>query len=158
MAVLVPSRMYTVSALITNPGAVSNLVIMASATRPIAVVRVGIEAAQAALPTAGGARLRLVRKTGAPTVTSIAATTFVNHDPSDADAACTAGHTATANDANDGDFMERGWRSDVGFDWAPTPEEYILIPAGTSNGFAIKTTIAPPAGVYSFSVTFHEIA
>lgn len=158
MAVLVPSRMYTVPALITNPGAVTNVVLMASATRPLAVVRVTIEAAAAALPSVAGARVRLVRKTSAPTVTAIAASTFINHDPSDADAAFTAGHTATAADTGDGDFIERGWRSDVGFDWAPTPEEYILIPAGVTNGFAVKHAVAPPAGTYAFAITVHEIA
>lgn len=156
MAVTVPSRSFTVDALITNPGAVTNLWFMASATRPLVVIRANIEPAQSAIPTAGGARVRLIRKTTAPTGTAIAASANLNHDPGDADALFTIGHTATA-EGTDGDFLERGWRSDVGFEWAPTPEEYIVVPAGTSNGFGIKHMTAPPAGVYAFTVTLHEI-
>jgi hypothetical protein len=73
MAVLVPARMYTVSQVITNPGAVTNLNLQAHATKPFVVVRVKIELAQATIPTAANCRVRLVRKTAAPTVTSIAA-------------------------------------------------------------------------------------
>lgn len=156
MAVLVPARMYTVSQVITNPGAVTNLNLQAAATKPFIVVRCLIELAQATIPTSANARIRLVRKTAAPTVTSIAASTFLNHDPTDADAALTAGHTASA-EGTDGDFVERGWRSDIGFDWNPTPEEYIMIPAGTANGFGLKSNVAPPAGNYAFTITVHEI-
>jgi hypothetical protein len=156
VAVLVPSRMYSVSQVITNPGAVTNLNIQANATKPFVVVRVLIELAQATIPTSANARVRLVRKTAAPTVTSINVNTFLNHDPTDGDAGVTAGHTASA-EGTDGDFVERGWRSDIGFDWAPTPEEYIVIPAGTANGFGVKHNVAPPAGNYAFTITFHEI-
>ena len=156
MAILVPARMYTVAAVITNPGAVTNLNIQAFATRPFAVVRVKIDLAQATIPTSANARVRLVRKTAAPTVTSIAASTFVNHDPTDADSTVTAGHTATV-EGTDGDFWEEGWNSSFGYYFAPTPEEYIVIPAGTANGFGIKHNVAPPAGNYSFRITFHEI-
>jgi hypothetical protein len=156
MAVLVPARMYTVSQVITNPGAVTNLNLQAHATKPFAVVRVLIELSQATIPTAANCRVRLVRKTAAPTVTSIAASTFLNHDPSDSDAGLTAGHTASA-EGTDGDFIERGWCSSFGFDFSPTPEEYIVVPAGTANGFGIKSNVAPPAGNYSFAITFHEI-
>jgi len=156
MAVLVPARMYTVSQVITNPGAVTNLNLQANATKPFVVVRVLIELAQATIPTSANCRVRLVRKTAAPTVTSIAASTFLNHDPSDNDSGATAGHTATA-EGTDGDFIERGWNSSFGFDWAPTPEEYIMIPAGTANGFGVKSNVAPPSGNYSFAITFHEI-
>jgi len=156
MAVLVPARMYTVSQVITNPGAVTNLNLQAHATKPFVVVRCLIELAQATIPTSANARLRLVCKTAAPTVTSIAASTFLNHNPTDSDAGLTAGHTASA-EGTDGDFIERGWRSDIGFDWAPTPEEYIVVPAGTANGFGLKSNVAPPAGDYAFTITFHEI-
>lgn len=156
MAVLVPARMYTVSQVITNPGAVTNLNLQANATKPLVVVRCLIELAQATIPTSANARIRLVRKTVAPTVTSIAASTFFNHDPTDSDAGFTAGHTASA-EGTDGDFVERGWRSDIGFDWAPTPEEYIVVPAGTANGFGLKSNVAPPAGNYAFTITVHEI-
>lgn len=156
MAVLVPARMYTVSVVITNPGAVTNLNLQANATKPFAVVRVLIELAQATIPTSANARVRLVRKTAAPTVTSIAASTFLNHDPTDADSGTTAGHTATV-EGTDGDFIERGWNSSFGFDFAPTPEEYIVVPAGTANGFGVKSNVAPPAGNYSFVITYHEI-
>jgi hypothetical protein len=156
VAVLVPARMYTVSTVITNPGAVTNINIQANATKPFAVVRVKIDLAQATIPTTANARVRLVRKTAAPTVTSIAASTFVNHDPTDADSGATAGHTATV-EGTDGDFIECGWNSSFGFDWAPTPEEYIVVPAGTANGFGVKSNVAPPAGAYAFAITFHEI-
>ena len=156
MAVLVVSQPYTISQVITNPGAVTNLNIQAAATKPFVVVRVKIALAQATIPTSANARVRLVRKTAAPTVTSIAASTFINSNPSDPDASFTAGHTATA-EGTDGDFLEDGWRSDIGFDWAPTPEEYIVIPAGTSNGFGVKHNVAPPAGNYAFTIVAHEI-
>lgn len=156
MAILVPARMYTVSTVITNPGAVTNLDIQANATKPFAIVRVLIELAQATIPTSANCRVRLARKTAAPTVTSIATSTFINHDPTDADSGVTAGHTATV-EGTDGDFIERGWNSSFGFDFAPTPEEYIVVPAGTANGFAVKHNVAPPAGNYAFSITFHEI-
>lgn len=156
MAVLVPARMYTVSVVITNPGAVTNLNIQANATKPIVAVRAQIELAQATIPTSANARVRLVRKTAAPTVTSIAASTFLNHDPTDSDSGATAGHTASG-EGTDGDFIERGWNSSFGFDWNPTPEEYIVVPAGTANGFGLKSNVAPPAGNYAFTITFHEI-
>jgi hypothetical protein len=156
VSVLVPARMYSVSQVITNPGAVTNLNLQAAATKPFVVVRVLVELAQATIPTGANARVRLVRKTAAPTVTSIAASTFLNHDPTDSDAALTAGHTASA-EGTDGDFVERGWYSSQGFDWAPTPEEYIVIPAGTANGFGVKHNVAPPAGNYAFTITVHEI-
>jgi hypothetical protein len=125
--------MYSVSQVITNPGAVTNLNLQAHATKPFVVVRVIIELAQATIPPG-----------------------FLNHDPSDADAGFTAGHTATA-EGTDGDFIERGWYSSQGLDVAPTPEEYIMIPAGTANGFGVKHNVAPPAGNYAFTVTVHEI-
>lgn len=159
MGVVTMSRPYTVSTVITNPGLVSNLVIMASATRPVNVIRAQIGLAQATIPSPVNCRVQLVRKTTAPTMTAIAATTFLNHDPSDADSTVTAGHTATAEGA-DGDAINFGWGASTGWlwDWNPTPEEYIVIPAGTANGLAIKhVTAAPPAGVYSFSMTVHEI-
>lgn len=160
MAVLVPARMYTVSQVITNPGAVTNLNLQAHATKPFVLVRVMIELAQATIPSAAHARVRLVRKTAAPTfgATTIAASTFLNHDPTDSDAGLTAAHTATA-EGTDGDFVERGWGANTGwvFDWAPTPEEYIVVPAGVANGFGIKHNVAPPAGAYAFTITFHEI-
>jgi len=156
VAVLVPARMYSVSTVITNPGAVTNLNLQANATKPFVVVRATIELAQATVPTGANCRVRLVRKTAAPTATAIAASTFLNHDPTDSDAGFTAGHTATA-EGTDGDFIERGWYSSQGFDWAPTPEEYIVIPAGTANGFGLKHNVAPPAGNYAFTITVHEI-
>jgi hypothetical protein len=159
MAVLVHSQAYTVPLVITNPGAVSNLGIQASATKPLIVVRAQISLAQATIPAAANARIRLIEKTAAPTWTAaVAATTFKRHNPSDADASFTAGHTATA-EGTEGDFIEYGWGSATGwtFDWAPTPEEYILIQAGTGNGLAMKSNVAPPAGNYAFSFTVHEI-
>lgn len=158
MAVMVPARMYTVPAVITNPGAVTNLNIQASSTKPIAIVRVTISLAQATIPTAANARVDLCRFTAAPAVTSIAASTFLNHDPTDADAAFTAGHTASVAGTVT-DSISYGWGSSTGwlFDWGPTPEEYILIPAGTANGFGVRHTTAPPAGVYAFTITAHEI-
>src|SRR5215218_7930171 len=158
MAVLVHSQAYTVSTVITNPGAVTNLVVHASATKPLVVVRAKITLAQATIPTAANARIRLVEKTAAGTYTAVAATTFKRHNPSDADASFTAGHTASA-EGTDGDFIEEGWGSSTGwmFDWAPTPEEYILIQAGTGNGLALKSNVAAPAGNYAFSFTVHEL-
>lgn len=156
MAVLVPARMYTVTVVVTNPGAVTNLNIQANATKPFAVVRCKIDPAQTSLVTDAGARIRLVRKTAAPTVTAIAASTFLNHDPTDADSGATAGHTATA-EGTDGDFIEEGWNARFGYDFAPTPEEYIVVPAGVANGFGMKSNVAPPAGAYTFKITYHEI-
>jgi hypothetical protein len=157
MAVLTPSRQYTASTVITNPGAVTNFVVHASATNPLLVVRAQISLAQATIPTAANARIRLIRKTVAGTYTSVAASTFMNHS-NDSDAAFTAGHTATA-EGTDGDFIEYGWGSSTGwtFDWAPTPEEYIVVAAGTANGLALKSNVAPPAGNYAFSFTVHQI-
>lgn len=157
MAVLVPSRPYTVPIVITNPGAVTNLVVHASATNPLVVVRAQIQLAQATIPSAANARVRLIRKTAAGTYTSVAATTFVNHN-NDSDASFTAGHTASG-EGTDGDFIEYGWGSSTGwtFDWAPTPEEYIVVPAGTGNGLALKSNVAAPAGNYAFSMTVHQL-
>lgn len=156
MAATVYGRHYTVSQVITNPGAVTNLVVHAAATKPLVVVKASIELAQATLPTDANARVRLVRKTAAGTYTAIAATTFLNHDPSDTDAAFTAGHTATA-EGTDGRFIERGWNIRAGFEWLPVPEEYIIIPAGVANGFALKSNVAPPAGAYAFNLLCVEL-
>lgn len=160
MGVFVTSRPFTVSVVITNPGAVTNLNLQAPATRPLVIVRAKVALAQATIPTAANARIRLQQFTAAPTVTSIAASTFMNHDgASSSDSTATAGHTATVA-GTETDFIEEGWGSTTGwlFDWAPTPEEYILVAAGTGNGFGLKHNVAPPAGNYSFSITFHEIA
>jgi hypothetical protein len=158
MAVLVPARMYTISKTITNPGAVSNLVLAAAATKPFICVHAKIALAQATIPASANANVRLIRKTTASTITSIAASTFMNHDPSDSDASLTAGHTATV-EGTDGDFIEDGWGATTGWtwEWTPTPEEYIMVPAAVTNGIAIKHVVAPPAGVYSFDITVHEI-
>jgi hypothetical protein len=87
---------------------------------------------------------------------SVASAGSTSYGPTDADSGATAGHTASA-EGTDGDFIERGWNSSIGFDWAPTPEEYIVVPGGTANGFGLKSNVAPPAGNYSFAITFHEI-
>jgi hypothetical protein len=160
MAILISSRVYTVTAVITNPGAVTNLDLQAPATRPLVVVRAGIELAQATIPTAANARVRIQQFTAAPTVTSIAASTFFNHDGvNSSDSTATAGHTATVA-GTETDFIEFGWGSTTGwtFDWSPTPEEYIVVGAGTANGIGIKHNVAPPAGNYAFRFTFHELA
>lgn len=158
MTVLVHSRAFTVTQVVTNPGAVTNLNIQSAATKPLVVVRATISLAQATVPAAANARVDLCRFTAAPTVTAILASTFVNHDPTDADATFTAGHTASVAGTVT-DSVSYGWGSTTGwlFDWAPTPEEYIVIPAGVANGFGLRHTTAPPAGVYSFTITAHEI-
>jgi len=158
MAVLVPSRAYTVPVVITNPAAVANVVVHPAATKPLVIVRAQIKLAQAAIPSAANARVRLCRITSAATMTAIAATTFVNHDPTVADATFTAGHTVSAG-GTIGDFIEDGWGSTTGwsFDWAPTPEEYWVIPAGVANGFGIAHNVAPPNANYAFSITVHEL-
>jgi len=155
MALSVFSEAYEISVLITNPGAVTNLVLHAAATKSFVVVYASIEPAQAALVTEAGAVIRLVRKTAAGTYTSIAATGFVNLDGTP-DATFTAGHTASG-EGTDGDGSSRGWNSKVGFEWRPTPEEYILVPAGVANGFALKGVTAPPAGIYAFTMRAHEL-
>lgn len=148
---------YTVSVLITNPGAVANLGVQSHATRMMVIIYAAVEPAQAALVTEAGAALQLARRTAAPTTsTAIAATTFMNHDGGGSDAGFTAGHTASAQGTT-GDVVARGWNSKVGFEWRPTPEEYITVPAGTANGFAIIHTVAPPAGVYAFTMTVVEV-
>jgi hypothetical protein len=158
MGVLVHSRPYVIPITITNPGAVTNLVVHAAALKPLVIVRAQIELAQATIPTEANARIKLVRKTAAGTYTSIAASGFTNLDSGDADAGFTAGHTASV-EGTDGDGFERGWGASTGwvFDWNPTPEEYITIPAAVANGFAMKSSVAPPAGVYTFTLTVHEI-
>jgi hypothetical protein len=158
VSVLSPSNPYTVSSVITNPGAVTNLVVHAAATKPLAIVRAKITLAQATIPTAANARVRLGLKTAAGTYTAITQTTFVKGNPSDPTAGFTAGFTATA-EGTDGNFFEEGWGSATGwiYDWNPTPEEYILVPAGVANGFFIKHNVAPPAGNYAFTLVVHEI-
>lgn len=155
MAVLALGGHYTVSVTITNPGAVTNLVVHAAATKPLIVIYAAIEPAQAALVTDAGAVIRLIRKTVAGTYTSIAATGFVNHDAG-ADASFTAGHTASA-EGTETDFVARGWNSRAGYEWRPTPEEYITVPAGVANGLGLKSNVAPPAGIYAFTMTCVEI-
>jgi hypothetical protein len=158
MGIFVPSDIFTITTVITNPGAVTNLVVHASTTKPLAIVRAKITLAQATIPTAANARVRLVQKTAAGTYTAITNTTFVRSNPSSADSSFTAGHTASA-EGTDGDFFEEGWGSATGwiFDWNPTPEEYIMVPTGTANGFGIKHNVAPPAGAYAFTLVVHEI-
>jgi hypothetical protein len=158
MALLVPANVFTVSVKITNPGAVTNLVVHAAATKPLCFIRGGIELAQASVPADAHAALKLIRKTAAGTYTSIAASTWVIHDPGEADPSATAGHTASA-EGTDGDGREHGWGSRTGWMWTwdPTPEEYIVVAAGTGNGLAIKHITAPPAGAYTFWLTAGEI-
>jgi len=156
MAVTSFGSHYTISTLITNPGAVANIGVQSHATRMMLVLYVGIEPAQAALVTEAGCALQLARKTAAPTYTSIAASTFMNHDGGGSDAGFTAGHTASAQGTT-GDVIAYGWNSKVGFEWRPTPEEYITIPAGVANGFAVIHTVAPPAGIYAFRMTVVEV-
>ncbi len=155
--ILCPSAPYTVHIQITNPGAVTNLVVHAHATRPLLIIRARINLVQAALPTAAGARIRLGRKTAAGTYTSVPASGFVNLG-NDADAGFTAGHTASA-EGTDGDVWEEPIGSQTGWsmNWEPTPEGYLLVPAGVANGFMIKSNVALPAGVYAFQIDAHEI-
>jgi hypothetical protein len=158
VSVLAPSQPYTMSTVITNPGAVTNFVIHSAATKPFVVVRAKITLAQATIPTAANARVRYGFKTAAGTYTSVAATTAVKGNPSDSDPSFTTGHTATG-EGTDGDFVEEGWGSATGwiFDWNPTPEEYLMVPAGVANGFFLKHNVAPPAGAYAFTIVAHEI-
>ena len=161
MGVLITSRPYTVSQVITNPGAVTSLHIQAPATKPLVVVRAKISLAQATIPAAANARVRLQQYSAAPTSTAIASTLFYNHDTVSGtlDSTATAGHTVSAG-GTETDFIEEGWGSSTGwlFDWSPTPEEYIVVAAGTGNGFGIKNNVAPPAGNYIYAITFHEVA
>lgn len=155
MAVTVYGEHYAVNVLITNPGAVTNLVVHAAATKPLAVIYASVEPAQAALVTEAGAVIRMVRKSVAGTYTSIAASTFLNLDGL-ADGTFTAGHTASA-EGTETDGISSGWNSKVGWEWRPTPEEYILVPAGVANGLALKSITAPPAGVYAFTMRVVEL-
>ena len=155
MAINIYGAHYSVSQIITNPGAVTNLVVHAAATKPLVVIRAKITPAQAGLVTEAGCVTRLIRKTVAGTYTSIAATGFLNHDGG-ADATFTAGHTATG-EGTETDFISLGWNSRQGLDWFPTPEEYVLIPAGTANGLGLKSNVAPPAGIYDFTMTCVEL-
>jgi hypothetical protein len=157
-SLLISANVVDVPITITNPGAVTNLVVHSAATKPLVIIRARIELAQASVPADAHARVKLVKKTVAGTYTSIAATAFQNRDPNEPDPSFTAGHTASG-EGTDGDGVEYGWGARTGwtFDWAPTPEEYIIIAAGTANGFAMKHTVAPPAGVYTFSMTVGEI-
>lgn len=155
MSLSIRSRGYKIPVAITNPGAVTNLQLTAQTNRSMAITRVKVKPAQAALVTDAGARIRVGYKSATATgLTSIAATTFVALQQSDADSGITAGHTATG-EGTDGDFWEDGWRSVEGFDWFPTPEEYMSLPG--AGIFMVKHNIAPPAGVYVFEVTAHEI-
>jgi hypothetical protein len=148
---------YTVSALVTSPAVnVANFGIQAHATRPLAVVYASIEPAQAALVTDAGCALQLARKTVAASGTAILAANYLNHDAGGADAGFTAYHTATTQGTTT-DVLARGWSARFGFEWRPTPEEYISVQAGTANGFAIIHTVAPPAGVYAFTLTVVEV-
>lgn len=157
MAILTYGEHYTVSVLITNPGAVTNLVLHAAALKPFVVIRARITPAQATLVTEAGCVTRLIRKTAAGTYTSIAASTFLNHDSTGTDATFTAGHTASA-EGTDGDFISLPWNSRQGLDWFPTPEEYVTVPAAVGNGIALKSNVAPPAGIYDFTFTAVELA
>jgi hypothetical protein len=147
---------YTINQVISSPGAVANLGVQSHATRMLAVVYAAIEPAQAALVTEAGAVIQLARKTAAPTYTAIAATAFLNHDGGGADAGFTAGHTASVQGTT-GDLISRGWNSKAGFEWRPTPEEYITVQAGVANGFALISNVAPPAGAYAFTLTVIEV-
>lgn len=155
MGISIYGNHYSISQVITNPGAVTNLVVHAAASKPLVLIRARITPAQAALVTEAGCVTRLVRKTAAGTYTSIAATSFLNHD-NGTDATFTAGHTASA-EGTDGDFISLGWNSRQGLDWFPTPEEYVLVPSGTANGIALKSNVAPPAGIYDFTMTCVEL-
>lgn len=155
MSLQIRSRGYVIPVVITNPGAVTNVQLTAQTNRSMAVTRVEIEPAQAALVTDAGARVRIGYKAATATgLTSVAATTFLALQQSDSDSGITVGHTATA-EGTDGDFFEKGWRSVEGLDWFPTPEEYISVPG--AGIVMIKHNIAPPAGVYAFKITAHEV-
>lgn len=146
---------YKISAAITNPGAVTNIQLTAHTNRTMVLTGVRIEPAQAALVTDAGARVRIGYKTATATgLTSIAATTFLALKQSDADAGFTCGHTATG-EGTDGDFFERGWRSLEGFEWFPTPDEFMSCQG--AGIMMVKHNVAPPAGLYVFELTVHEV-
>lgn len=134
----------------------ANIGVQSHATRMMTIVYASIEPAQAALVTDAGCALQLARKTAAPTYTAIAASLFMNHDGGGSDAGFTAGHTASAQGTTS-DVLARGYSARFGFEWRPTPEEYITVPAGVANGFAIIHTVAPPAGIYAFTLTVVEV-
>lgn len=156
MAINIFGGHYTISQIITNPAVnISHLHVAASAAKPFALINAAIEPAQSALVTEAGAVIQIVRKTTAPTVTSIAASTWLNHD-NGADSVLTAGHTATV-EGTAADLISFGWNTKAGWYWNPTPEEYIVCPSGTANGLSLKSNVAPSAGAYVFRMTVVEL-
>lgn len=155
MSVQVRTRGYWIPVVITNPGAVTNVQVTAAGTRSMVITAAKITPAQAAIVSDAGARVRLGYKTATATgLTSVAATSFLTLQQSDADSGVTAGHTATG-EGTDGDFIEEGYYAREGLNWFPTPDEYMSVPG--AGIFMVKHNVAPPAGNYAFKILVHEV-
>lgn len=111
---------------------------------------------QAGSTTSAAARVQLLRKTAAATVTSFTPRKLNPGAPAALAVGGTAatGFTGTAEGTDGEVLIERGFNVLNGFEWVPTPEERLWVPQG---GFiAMKFPAAPASHLWHAEVVFRE--
>lgn len=146
---------YTVNRLaVSTSTAITIIQVKAGSTRPLEIVRASCW--QSSSTTNAYARIQLLRKSAAATVTSVTPLLFSANYPA-ADAAggtAATGITATA-EGTDGDVLiEECFSILSGWLYSPVPEERIYVPP--AGIIALKFPAAPTSATYSAQVVFRE--
>lgn len=143
-------NVYTARQTATIVTAITILQVVASATKPLVMVRMWVTESGTAVAAQAGNEI--VRKTAAGTTTAV---TPVPVRPSQGTASFTAGHNATAEgtvtDVHDGE----GYNVVNGWLWLPTPDEQIVVPSAGILG--VRFAAAPATQTWRYGATVVEI-
>jgi hypothetical protein len=155
----VPSNVYTFRRSVVNPTAVTNLQIKAAAAKPIVVLAFGVVATTAnTTNTTIAVQLGRIPTTFG-TVTAAVAADITTEQPGSGTTAVQLGTAATGYTATGEPTYTDTWAYEVNvlgpLDKVYLPEERKVFAAAT--GVGLKTLLAPPAGTYTFYITYAEI-
>ncbi len=142
---------YKISNTATHSTAITILQARAHATRPLAVIRVWLEAATT---TAATATIQILRQTTAGTMTTLSPGPLPMR-PNVPTAGMTAGHTATVEPTAGDVLVHESFNVVNGYLWLPTPDEQIVIPAAGFLG--LKFSVAPTSQTWAYGMTLTEI-
>lgn len=144
---------------VTIATAITALQLKAGTAGPIEILRASCS--QIGTVTSAQVSIALLRKTAAATVTiAVAGTHLVKTNPiaptANAELSTTAtGITATGEGTNGDIDVQRGFNVMQGFEWLPSPEERIIIPA--AGFFAMTFFGTVPSATWYCDITFREL-
>ena len=144
-------NVYTVRQTGTIATAITIIQVIASATKPLVLVRAWVE--ESASATAAQAAVEIVRKSAAGT--STAAVTPVPQRPSQGTASFTAGHIGTAEGTVTDTIIQEGFNVVNGWLYLPTPDEQIVVPS--AGILAVRFAAAPATQTWRYGMTVVEI-